>query len=155
MDSDGFAENTAWVKPDDAFLVRDLNGNGTIDNIGEMFGNATTSGFAALKTYADSNNDNKINSLDTNFGQLKIWRDLDGDGITDAGELQTLTASGIKEIRSHPTTMTVKSFAAATSWPKPRSRARTTLPPKFKTWGLRSIRPIPSISATPRSPGPR
>ncbi len=106
MDSDGFAEKTAWVKSDDAFLVRDLNGNGTIDNIGEMFGNATTSGFTALKTYADSNNDNKINSLDTNFSQLKIWRDLDGDGVTDAGELQTLTAAGIKEISLSSTTLT-------------------------------------------------
>ena len=106
MDSDGFAEKTAWVKSDDAFLVRDLNGNGSIDNIGEMFGNATTSGFTALKTYADSNNDNKINSLDTNFSQLKIWRDLDGDGVTDAGELQTLTAAGIKEISVASTTLT-------------------------------------------------
>ena len=106
MDGDNFAEKTAWVKSDDAFLVRDLNSNGTIDNLGEMFGNATTSGFAALKTYADSNNDNKINSLDTNFGQLKIWRDLDGDGVTDAGELQTLTAAGIKEISLTTTTLT-------------------------------------------------
>ncbi|MEQ1672336.1 MAG: hypothetical protein ABL893_15900, partial [Hyphomicrobium sp.] len=106
MDGDNFAERTAWVKSDDAFLVRDLNANGVIDNIGEMFGNATTSGFAALKTYADSNNDNKINALDTNFAQLKIWRDLDGDGVTDAGELQTLTVAGIKEISVASTTLT-------------------------------------------------
>ncbi len=94
------------MKSDDGFLVRDLNANGMIDNIGEMFGNATTSGFAALKTYADSNGDNKINSLDTNWDQLKVWRDLDGDGVTDAGELQTLTQAGIKEISVASTTLT-------------------------------------------------
>jgi hypothetical protein len=97
IDGDGFAEKTAWVYPTDAFLVRDLNANGKIDNITEMFGNATTSGFLHLKTF-DSNNDNKINSLDTGFGTLQVWRDLNGNGVTDAGELQSLTASNIKEI---------------------------------------------------------
>jgi len=97
IDADGFAENTGWVRPDDGFLVRDNNNNGKIDNVSEMFGNATTTGFAALKTL-DSNNDNKISSLDTNFGVLKIWRDLNGNGVTEAGELQTLTQAGIASI---------------------------------------------------------
>ncbi|MEQ1705495.1 MAG: hypothetical protein ABL867_05925, partial [Rickettsiales bacterium] len=97
IDADGFAENTGWVRPDDGFLVRDNNNNGKIDNVSEMFGNATTTGFAALKTL-DSNNDNKISSLDTNFGVLKIWRDLNGNGVTEVGELQTLTQAGIASI---------------------------------------------------------
>jgi hypothetical protein len=67
LDNDGFAEKTAWVRPDDGFLVRDLNANGTIDNITEMFGNATTSGFVHLAAL-DSNADGKINVLDTGFG---------------------------------------------------------------------------------------
>lgn len=45
--------------PDDGLLARDLNSNGRIDNITELFGNATTPGFTALKT-RDSNNDNRI-----------------------------------------------------------------------------------------------
>ncbi len=97
-DVDQFAEKTAWVKSDDGILVRDINGNGLIDNQGEMFGTATTSGFAALKTYADLNNDNVINSTDANFANLRVWRDLNQNGVTDAGELQTLAASGITAI---------------------------------------------------------
>src|SRR5262249_3627116 len=55
MDGDGYAERTGWAGPGDGFLVRDLNGNGNIDNSTEMFGGAT-SGFAAL-AQLDGNHD--------------------------------------------------------------------------------------------------
>ncbi len=38
-DNNGFAENTGWVGKDDGLLVRDINGNGQIDNGTELFGN--------------------------------------------------------------------------------------------------------------------
>ncbi len=105
LDNDSFAERTAWVRPDDGLLARDINGNGRIDNITELFGNATTPGFTALKTL-DSNNDNRITSADAAFGTLRIWRDLDQDGVTDAGELQTLAQAGITSISAVGTTPT-------------------------------------------------
>ncbi|MEZ5691987.1 MAG: calcium-binding protein [Rickettsiales bacterium] len=37
IDADGFAEQTGWARGDDAFLVRDLNANGIIDDASEMF----------------------------------------------------------------------------------------------------------------------
>ncbi|HEX8665517.1 MAG TPA: calcium-binding protein [Beijerinckiaceae bacterium] len=97
VDRDGFAERTAWVKGDDGILARDLDGNGKIDDQGELFGDATTPGFTALAAL-DSNADGKISSADSAFGSLRVWRDLDGDGVTDAGELKTLAESGITEI---------------------------------------------------------
>jgi hypothetical protein len=97
LDGDGFAEQTGWVKPDDGILAVDRNGNGTIDDISELFGSATQSGFDALKAF-DTNNDGKVNAQDSGFGTLKIWRDLDGDGVSDAGELQSLTQAGISSI---------------------------------------------------------
>ena len=97
IDQDGFSERTAWVKGDDGFLARDLNNNGKIDDIGELFGNASTTGFSVLATL-DSNQDGKITAADDNFGTLRIWRDLNGNGATDAGELKTLAESGIAEI---------------------------------------------------------
>ena len=97
LDKDGFAERTAWVKGDDALLARDLNNNGKIDDIGELFGNADTSGFVHLKAM-DENNDNKISALDTAFDTLRVWQDKNGNGITDEGELKTLTEVGISDI---------------------------------------------------------
>ena len=97
LDLDGFAEKSAWVAPDDGFLARDLNGDGVINDVGELFGDAETPGLTALAAL-DSNGDGKITSADAAFGELLIWRDLDSDGETDPGELQTLTEAGIAEI---------------------------------------------------------
>jgi hypothetical protein len=52
----GIQQSVGWIKPDDGFLVRDMNGNGLIDSGAELFGDATTltsgqkaaDGFAAL-----------------------------------------------------------------------------------------------------------
>ncbi|MEZ5690848.1 MAG: tandem-95 repeat protein [Rickettsiales bacterium] len=99
LNEDGTLENTGWTQAnsDDSFLVIDKNSNGNIDDISEMFGNQSISGFSELKTY-DSNNDNLINSQDTQFNLLKLWNDANANGIVDAGELTTLTENNITEI---------------------------------------------------------
>jgi hypothetical protein len=45
----------------------------------------------------DVNADGKITQADAVWNTLKIWRDADGDGMTDSGELQTLAELGITE----------------------------------------------------------
>jgi hypothetical protein len=110
IDNDGFAERTAWVSGTDGFLARDLNGNGKIDGQSELFGNASTSGFAALATL-DSTADGMINASDTGFGTLRVWRDLNGNGVTDAGELKTLAETGITSISLATTVPTTTSNA--------------------------------------------
>jgi len=97
VDHDGFSERSAWVGGDDGFLARDINSNGNIDDVSELFGDATTSGFSALAAL-DSNQDGKISAADTAFSTLRVWRDLNGNGTTDEGELKTLTETGITEI---------------------------------------------------------
>jgi len=113
LNSDGFAERTGWVSSDDGMLAIDLNNNGKIDNGSELFGNATMSGLAALATY-DTNHDGVINSSDTQFSDLKVWRDLDRDGISDANELKNLTDSGIQSISLTPTSTTPTTQAGNT-----------------------------------------
>ena len=113
IDNDGFAEHTAWVSGNDGFLARDLNGNGKIDGQSELFGNATTSGFAALATL-DSNADGMITAADAGFGTLRIWRDLNGNGVTDAGELKTLAETGITSISLAKTVPTITSASGNT-----------------------------------------
>ena len=41
LDNTGFAQRTAWVGGGAGFLALDLNGNGVIDNGGELFGDFT------------------------------------------------------------------------------------------------------------------
>ena len=97
FDGDGFRERTGWVKADDGMLAIDLNGNGLIDNGGELFGQPARDGYEVLETY-DTFADGVIDAKDAAFARLRIWRDLDQDGVTDAGELKTLTESGITSI---------------------------------------------------------
>jgi hypothetical protein len=97
VDGDFFGERTGWLKGDDGFLTLDLNRNGRIDDIGEMFGSRSDSGFGDLSAL-DSNRDGAITAADSDFGRLTVWQDRDQDGLTDAGELKTLTELGIARI---------------------------------------------------------
>uniref|UniRef100_UPI00055EFD20 hypothetical protein n=1 Tax=Pseudoclavibacter soli TaxID=452623 RepID=UPI00055EFD20 len=97
LNSNGLAEATAWITPDDAFLARDVNGNGKIDDLAELFGGQTTDGFTALSQY-DVNGDRVIDSNDDIYDELRLWRDADGDGETDQGELTTLADADIERI---------------------------------------------------------
>ncbi|MBH8574955.1 hypothetical protein I8752_18425, partial [Nostocaceae cyanobacterium CENA369] len=97
LNADGFREQTGWVKGDDGILALDANSDGKINDITELFGDAVTDGFTELATL-DSNNDKVIDSRDTQFSKLQIWQDFNQNGITDFGELKTLTQLGIKSL---------------------------------------------------------
>ena len=102
MDADGFAERTAWVAPDDAFLIYDRNGDGIVNDISEFFGSAGIDGFAELEGF-DTNRDGAIAPDEPIWSKLKLWRDLDGDGNTDPSEVTTLDDAGITKLSVHTT----------------------------------------------------
>lgn len=96
----------AWTTPGstNAFLVRDLFGDGRIVNGSEMFGNLTAqppsdnkNGFAALAQY-DSNDDGWIDARDPVWGSLLLWIDQNHNGASEAGELYSLAAFRIQRI---------------------------------------------------------
>ncbi|MDI9335498.1 MAG: hypothetical protein QM520_00475 [Gammaproteobacteria bacterium] len=103
QNADGVKTGTGWVKSDDGWLV--LDRNGTIDSGRELFGVDTlksngqlaTDGFDALKDL-DANQDGKIDAADSVFASLRIWRDLNQDGTSQAEELTTLSAHHIVSI---------------------------------------------------------
>ncbi len=76
-----------------------------IDSGRELFGVDTrksndllaTDGFDALKDL-DATKDGKIDAADGVFANLRIWRDLNQDGISQANELTTLSANSITAI---------------------------------------------------------
>ena len=72
----------------------DRNGNGSIDNGTELFGDATplldadgnvigkaADGFEALAAQ-DTNGDGTVNSQDANFTNLRVWQDLNQGPLT-------------------------------------------------------------------------
>ena len=104
-DANGFKENSGWVGQDDGILVRDINGNGIIDNGTELFGNNSVlssgekavNGFEALKDL-DDNNDGIFDRNDKAWNEVKIWQDKNFNGLSDEGELLTLEQAGIAGI---------------------------------------------------------
>ena len=102
FNSDGTKTNTGWISPDDAYLVFDRNDNGVIDDASELFsdytplyaGGRASDGFVAL-AQEDTNADGVVNHLDANWNHLKIWQDINSDGITQENELRTMEEAGI------------------------------------------------------------
>ncbi|MBE0547701.1 MAG: hypothetical protein IH627_08610, partial [Rubrivivax sp.] len=102
----GIPTLTGWVQADDAFLALDRNGNGRIDNGQELFGDATPlsfggaaiDGFDAL-AQEDTNSDGWVDAADARFADLRLWRDLDQDGVSDDGELFALADVGVEALR--------------------------------------------------------
>ncbi|VUZ26587.1 Uncharacterised protein, partial [uncultured Comamonas sp.] len=102
IDAMGVKQSVGWVSPDDGFLTLDRNGNGTIDDGAELFGDATVlpngnrakDGFEAVASL-DTNGDGVVNALDAQWAELRIWQDLNQDGISQADELKALETLGI------------------------------------------------------------
>ncbi len=99
IDADGKLDRTGWVQGDDALLVLDRNGNGTIDDGTELFGdqNGSQNGFIELAKH-DNNKDGVINRLDPVFKALKLYQDLNGNGKIEKTELIGLEKMGIKSL---------------------------------------------------------
>lgn len=95
IDGDGFAEKVGWIAPDDGMLARDVNGDGVINDITELFGDDIMPAYDKL-ALLDSNGDGVINSSDAAYGELRVWRDLNQDGFSDANELFILTDASIQ-----------------------------------------------------------
>ena len=109
LNNDGVAEQAAWTKEqkefDNAFLVLDKNGNGQVDNGGELFGdqNGAENGFLELAKY-DDNGDRLITKDDKVYKDLRLWVDFnknarvdyEADGTTQ--ELKTLEEAGVTEL---------------------------------------------------------
>jgi hypothetical protein len=101
MDGNGSRDDTGWISKQDGFLVMDLDGDGRITSPAELsllgLKADAKSGLAALAAL-DTKADGVIDASDSRFGELKLWIDSNGNGVTDAGELKSLADYGIASI---------------------------------------------------------
>ena len=78
LDSDGTADRISFVGAGSGFLALDKNGDGKIDNGGELFGPASGNGFSELAAY-DQDKNNWIDENDAVYAQLQVWiKDAEG-----------------------------------------------------------------------------
>jgi Ca2+-binding EF-hand superfamily protein len=110
MPGNGHPAFMGWTAAgaDEAFLWLDRNHNGRVTSGAELFGNFTPlrngqfakNGFEALREF-DSNNDGVIDNRDSIWSQLMLWRDLNHNGISEAGEVVPLQGNGVISIDLH------------------------------------------------------
>jgi hypothetical protein len=117
VNADGVRDHVQWVhrNGDEGFLALDRSGNGLIDDGAELFGVGTPlilesrsapNGFVGLAQYdarqLGGNDDGVITEADAIWPQLRIWLDLDADGISTHNEMRTLRSFGITSLEIIP-----------------------------------------------------
>lgn len=117
INADGVRDHIQWVRRggDEGFLALDRSGNGLIDDGAELFGIGTPmilegrnapNGFVGLAQYdareLGGNDDGLITEADAIWPQLRIWVDLDADGVATYAEMRTLKSYGITALETIP-----------------------------------------------------
>ncbi|MGF1578330.1 MAG: tetratricopeptide repeat protein [Gemmataceae bacterium] len=99
-DGSGLKKKWTWIRPNAGWLVYDQLGDKKITSGLQLFGNVTfwmfwENGYRALESL-DDNRDGFLTG--TELKGLAIWRDRNGNGISEVGEVRSLAAWGINKL---------------------------------------------------------
>ena len=98
----GESVKSAWVGPEDGMLVIDANNSGTVDESREYvfteWSDTAQTDMEAVAEVFDTNKDGVLDAQDEQWDQFAVWQDADSDGVTDEGELVSLSELGVESI---------------------------------------------------------
>jgi len=99
-DGSGLPKKWSWTTKDSAWLVHDPKQSGKITSGLQLFGNVTfwmfwETGYDALAAL-DDNRDGQLTGQE--LDGLSLWNDANGNGISEPGEVKSLTEHGIVAI---------------------------------------------------------
>ena len=114
LDGDGVKSRWPWVKPDTGLLVWDPKRTGRILDGRQLFGSVTwwifwAHGYEPMGML-DDNQDGWLEQRE--LKGLSVWRDLNGNGVSDGGEVKPVAAMGIKRL-------SCKAHESASGWSSP------------------------------------
>ena len=100
LDGSGVQRSWGWITTKAAWLVFDPQGQGRITSGLQMFGNVTfwifwRDGYAALRSL-DNDHDGVLRGDE--LRGLALWQDLNGNGVSEPGEVRSVTEWGITAI---------------------------------------------------------
>ena len=100
VNGDGVQDRTAWTDATDGVLVWDKLGDGVVHDNSQyafsQYGGSTD--LEGLAVAFDTNQDGTFNAMDALFAQFAVWQDANQNGVSEAGEVQSLTELGLVEI---------------------------------------------------------
>lgn len=97
VNGDGLLDQTTWANSSDGVLVWDKYADGQVRDASQyaftQYGGKTD--LEGLRLGFDSNGDAVFDAQDAKFAEFAVWQDLNGDGVSNAGEVRSLADWGV------------------------------------------------------------